>query len=173
MVCRRCARGFTLLELVIVILLIGIVAALAIPMLMRARMSGNEAAAIATMRAIISAQTDFSAANGGFADTLDTLGAGCPGSSIPFIGGGIDAQDVVRSGYRFAAVAGFGATQGPNDCFGNPTRTTYYASAIPAATTSGRRAFATNATAMVWQNSEGNVPTEPFTATGATFPLGR
>ena len=49
-------NGFTLVELLMVVAMIGILAAIAAPALLRARQSGNEASAISSLRAIVSAQ---------------------------------------------------------------------------------------------------------------------
>jgi type IV pilus assembly protein PilA len=167
-------KGFTLVELLVVVAVIGVIAAIAAPGMLRSRMSANEASAVGSMRAIVSAQMSFGALNRGFADDLATLAGICPGSFDPFIGSDLSVNGIAKSGYTFTVAAGLGAVAGPNDCFGNPTQSNHYASATPITVGgTGSRGFATNTAAALWQDSSGAVPAEPFTLAGTVAPLGR
>ncbi len=64
----KIAKGFTLVELVIVVAITGILAAVVIPALVAGRVAANESATLGDIRTIISAQTAYKAVNSGFYD---------------------------------------------------------------------------------------------------------
>jgi prepilin-type N-terminal cleavage/methylation domain-containing protein len=160
--------AFTLLELLIVVAIIGILAAIAIPRLVRMRTTANEAAAIASIRAIATAEEVYSrtCGDGGFAVTLTTLGQSTPGSSAPFLSPDLTISSTPRSeGYTFELAAGAGASAGPDDCNGTGTQSAFYATAAPATIfISGTRAFAVSTRQMIWELPGATPPTEPFGA---------
>src|ERR1051326_4731880 len=98
---RRQDSGFTLIELLMVVAIIGIIAAVAVPGLLRARMAGNEASAIGSMRAINQGEATYhtSCGNGGYAIDLVDLAKPPSGSNQAFISPDLATNGIVKSGY--------------------------------------------------------------------------
>lgn len=159
-------QGFTFLELLVVVTLIGIIAAFAVPRLLRARMAANESSAIASIRAVASAEVAFagSCGRGAYAADLPTLGTAPPGTPHAYLSADMTGSPAPqKSGYEYGLAPGAGSGGGPTDCLGNPTATAFYASAAPVTFgVSGRRSFAVTANKVIWQNYTAAAPTEPL-----------
>jgi prepilin-type N-terminal cleavage/methylation domain-containing protein len=167
-------RGFSLIELLIVVGVISVLSSVALPVLMRARISGNEASAIGSLRTIVSAQGDYLALNRGYGNSLATLATTCAAVTTPFVSSDLDTNGVYKSGYLFAVVPGAGAVAGPNDACGTPVSSGFYATArAETVGTSGNRGFAADANMAIWEDVTGALPGQPFATSPTVTPLGR
>jgi len=142
-------KGFSLIELLIVVAIILIIAAIAIPNLMRSRMAANESSAVGSLRTINTAEVTYSTSfpTVGFG-ALTVLGGTCPSgtaatsSNACLIDNVLSASPFTKSGYVFTVAAG-----------GGTPASTYVSSATPqTANQTGTRTFCSDESGVIYSS---------------------
>lgn len=167
---RSSGEGFTLVELLIVVAVISIIAAIAIPALLRARIAANESAAIGDIRTVVSASAAYHVANGGFYDgNMQCLTA--PIDCIPdYPTNGpnfLDSQltSLLSKGGYSRSYAGGETPPGVNTVVSSPTSVTsyvYWATPTIGGQT-GIRGFAADSSGLICFSPQG----DPAETTGS------
>jgi type II secretory pathway pseudopilin PulG len=152
----RDEAGFSLIDLLFVVALIGVLCSISIPALARAKGSSQAAAMIADMRLVNSAQLSYAitCGSGFYAKDLPTLGLKPVGSSVGFVNEELaTAVTITRRGYTIT-LEGTPLPGSPGGCSGAPPGdgAPAYRAGADSITPINARFFATNANGIIWED---------------------
>ncbi len=135
-------KGFSLIELLIVVAIILIIAAIAIPNLLRSKMTANEASAVGSLRTLNTACLEYSTTYGGYPHAIASMAPATPATSA--------SADLIDSVLATGSKTGyiFTYTAGETDASGNVLSYTIAANPITRGTT-GQRGFFTDQSGVI------------------------
>jgi prepilin-type N-terminal cleavage/methylation domain-containing protein len=155
---RRREDGFTLIEVLLVVTMVGILSAISLPALARARAAATEASTIASLRTLNTSQVSYATACAGgfYAPSITWLATPSSGTAV-FVGPGFTTDIVDREGYRIRFSAGPVAATAPMTCNGlaaGMAVQSYFIAADPLLIGAqfGIRHFGTNSGATIYQS---------------------
>ena len=168
-------KGFSLIELLIVVAIILIIAAIAIPNLIRARIAANQSSAVASLRTLDSAATTYrNTFQDGYPGTMGVLAPASPETCDA--SGMID--DVLatgkKSGYQFAWLGGADpVTSIPNGCTAAGFLDMFSVTATPFGYPTGTIYYCVDATGVIRQDNATITPTAAAGCPAAAAPIGQ
>ena|ERR1039457_1313924 len=146
---RNSAKGFSLIELLIVVAIILIIAAIAIPSLLRSRIAANQASAVASLRTLNTSEVGYSSTyNVGFSQTLGYLAPDPTGNSPTSTAAGL-IDNVLASG----AKSGYSFTYSPGVSDSTGRINSYSFIAVPISSSTGTNYYYTDQSGVIRQNS--------------------
>ena len=150
-------RGFTLVELLVVLIIVAVLLAISVVFYRRARVRGGESVAVATLDAINQAQFAYMQTCGDqrYAPTLASLGTPTPRGGSPYLSGDLTTgETVVKGGYSFQ-MTGTPVTDGSRTCTDATPVVGYQVTGDPMVPgLTGSRYFGTNTDRVIYEGTE-------------------
>ncbi len=147
---KKSSKGFSLIELLIVVAIILIIAAIAIPNLLRSRIAANQASAVGSLRTLNTAEITYSSTyNQGFTQTLGYLAPPSNASANPMA----TAAGLIDSVLAAGSKSGYSFTYSPGGSDSTGRINTYTITAVPISSSTGTNYYYTDQSGVIRQNS--------------------